>query len=196
MVNTTIRFYDENAKEFVENTINSNMNDHYAVFEKQFSKGARILDAGCGSGRDSKYFLEREYRVEAFDASKEMVRISSELTGIEVKQATFDDIEYEGFFDGIWACASLLHVTKSEMAATINRLSGMLRSNGVFYMSFKYGESEYIKGDRNFTCYTEDSFRKVLLQMPNLAEVKLYKTTDVREGRQDEFWLNVVLKKL
>lgn len=195
MVNSTIRFYDEKAQEFYENTINSDMKDHYAIFEKHLRFGARILDAGCGSGRDSRYFIDRGYFVEAFDASEEMVKMSSDLTGIDVKHATFENIQYSGVFDAIWACASLLHVSKAGIAVTISRLANMLANNGIFYMSYKYGDTEFTRDGRDFNCYTENSFRELLKCIPDLSEEIIYITADVREGRQDERWLNVLLRK-
>jgi 2-polyprenyl-3-methyl-5-hydroxy-6-metoxy-1,4-benzoquinol methylase len=74
--------------------------------------GGRILDAGCGPGRDALAFAERGYELIAFDASTAMVRVARERVGsrIVVHLMRFEDLNGQSEFDGIWACASLLHV--------------------------------------------------------------------------------------
>ena len=80
MVDSTIEFYNKHAKDFYLDTLNADMSMQYSYFEAHLNKGARILDAGCGSGRDCLYFLQQGYQVEAFDASEKMVVFSSKLT--------------------------------------------------------------------------------------------------------------------
>ena len=108
---TTIAFYDE---QYAESTVHLNMQKFYDRFEKYLPEGASVLDAGCGSGRDSKHFMERGYTVTAFDASETMCECASKLTGQEVRKLTFQEMDYHDCFDGIWACASLLHVQKNN----------------------------------------------------------------------------------
>jgi trans-aconitate methyltransferase len=70
-----------------------------------------ILDAGCGSGRDSSYFLDKGFDVSAFDASAELAKLASQLIHRPVTVCQFNEYESDKPFDGIWACASLLHVS-------------------------------------------------------------------------------------
>jgi len=194
--NDTIQYYNINAGAFIENTLGANMNEHYDAFLKHIPTGGSILDAGCGSGRDSKRFIELGYEVEAFDASEEMVRFAKTYTGLNVRQCAFSEIEYEKKFDGIWACASLLHISEDLLTEVMNLLINNLKLNGAMYMSFKYGESEYEKDGRLFNCFTKDTFTEYFKNFDTLKLETMYVSDDVREGRADEKWLSVVVRKL
>jgi SAM-dependent methyltransferase len=84
-------------------------------FEAYISKSGRILDAGCGSGRDSHAFKQHGYSVVAFDASTEMCRMASKLIRQKVLLMRFDGMDFEDEFDGVWACSSLLHVSYEDL---------------------------------------------------------------------------------
>lgn len=196
VINSTIHFYDKNAHEFYTNTINLDMSEHYRRFEKYLLPENRILDAGCGSGRDSLYFLIKGYDVQAFDASAEMVELSSKLTGVSVQQAKFEDVEFKVMFNGIWASASLLHVDRESIIDILKRLATMLYEDGVLFMSFKYGDKVYETDDRLFNCYDESSFIKMFSAISTLTILELYKTVDVRDERINEYWLSAIVKKV
>lgn len=196
MVNSTVDFYNKNAYEFYNNTVSVDMSEHYRRFEKYLLPESRILDAGCGSGRDSLYFLSKGYKVEAFDASEEMVNLSSKLTGLSVQRAKFEDVELDVEFNGIWASASLLHVDRGSIMEILQRLGAMLSKDGVFFMSFKYGDKVYEKDDRLFSGYDENSFSEMLTSVPALSICELYITADVRDERINEYWLSAIVKKV
>lgn len=190
----SVKYYDEKASKFKESTQDANMEEMIQKFLSYLSQDAKILDAGSGIGRDTKRFMELGYHVEAFDASIEMVKISSEHTGIQTRHLTFEQLDYEDEFDGIWACASLLHVSKDDMEDVFSRLHLALRPNGILYASFKLRDSDFEKDGRSFTCYTESSFREFIERIKLFDIMDFGITTDVRAGRDDEFWLNVFLK--
>lgn len=193
---TTIQFYNDHAAQFIEGTLNADMSDHYARFLKHVPEGGHILDAGCGSGRDVKYFIDRGYKTSAFDASKAMVDYASAYTGIRVELKTFDSfIAPAETYDGIWANASLLHLNEGALKKALKRLVEMLKPRGVFYMSFKYGDKAYEKDGRWFYPQTEASIKKVLSDFKGQRILELYVTGDVRPGREEEMWMNVVLIK-
>lgn len=164
-------------------------------FESYVTDGGRVLDAGCGSGRDSKAFIQHGFSVVAFDASKEMCKAASELIGQEVWQMKFQEIAFEEEFDGIWACASLLHVPYEELPNVMNKLHKALKDNGALYVSFKYGEGTKRRGDRTFSDFTEESV-KVLLNDTEFEVIECGITSDTRPGRDDEKWVNVIARKL
>lgn len=191
----TIDYYNKNAEAFCENTVNADMSSQYNMFEKYMFEGARILDLGCGSGRDTKYFIEQGYLVEAIDGSEELCRRASELTGIEVKNISFQDIGYSNEFDGVWACASLLHVPSVELKSVFMKIAEALRDNGILYVSFKYGDFEGERNGRIFTDMNEDTIETLIKGVPELEIKESYISGDVREGRGDEQWLNAILIK-
>ncbi|ODA40892.1 class I SAM-dependent methyltransferase [Desulfosporosinus sp. BG] len=196
MVNSVIDYYNKNAHDFYNNTVNADMSEHYKRFEKHLILGSRILDAGCGSGRDSLYFHTKGYKVDAFDASDAMVNLSSQLTGLSVHHARFEDVMFEDKFNGIWACASLLHIGREAIRGVLQRLVDMLCKDGVFYMSFKYGNMVYKKDGRSFNCYDENAFSRMIETLPELRILELYKTKDCRAGKDGEYWLSAILVKI
>ena len=140
MIDKNIEYYNNNADSFFEGSVNADMSGVRNGFLKYVPDGGKILDAGCGSGRDSKAFLSEGYDVVAFDASKEMCKRASEYIGREVLNMRFEDISFDKEFDGIWACASLLHVPSDDLPDVLQRMKKALKSGGAIYASFKYGE--------------------------------------------------------
>lgn len=191
----TIEYYNKNAEKYYENTINVDMSPLYKEFIKHLEDNAHILDAGCGSGRDSLYFLEQGYEVTAIDASKRLSELSSELIGQEVKCMKFQDINYKNKFDGIWACASLLHVKRKNIKGIFENLIKALKPQGIIYSSFKYGNKEVYRNGRLFNYYNEESFKKLINNFEELSITKLWKTEDLRKNRKEEYWLNTIIKK-
>ncbi len=189
-----IEYYNENAQSFFEGTVNADMSLWRDKFEKYVSDGGRILDAGCGSGRDSRAFKQHGYSVVAFDASKEMCRMAAELLNQEVWQMRFDEIAFDEEFDGIWACASLLHVPQDELPTIMQKLHTALKAKGSIYVSFKYGEGTKQRGERTFSDFTEDSVRK-LLSDSNFEVIECGITSDIRPGRDAEKWINAIARK-
>lgn len=195
MTDPTRTYYTKNAQKFYDGTVSLDMEELYLPFLELIPKGGRILDAGCGSGRDTLYFKQRGYSVVAFDYSEKLVNLASKLIGEPVLHLSFDEIKFENEFDGVWACASLLHVPKDEMKGALFQLFKALKLSGILYASFKWGEGEEVRKGRLFSDYTEDSLRELIQTIDSHQLIRSWKTTDVRPGRQDEFWLNVLLRK-
>lgn len=193
----SVAYYDLNADRFAADTGGIDMSALYERFLGRVEAGGRILDAGCGVGRDALAFTERGYSVVAFDASAEMVRLASERTAgrTEVLQMRFDDAAWLEEFDGVWACASLLHVPATDLPTVIRRLRAALRPSGVIYMSFKHGSGERVVGGRRFTDYTEGMLSAALAGT-GLTLADVWVTGDVRVGRIGERWLNAIATPL
>jgi len=190
----TIEYYQHNADEFFNGTINVDMSNIYQHFTKGLPTGALILDAGCGSGRDSKAFLNMGYKVEAFDASSEMVKRASKHTDLDVKHAVFDDVMAINKYDAIWCCASLLHVPESDLPITLAKLAAALKPNGIWYLSFKYGDTQREKDGRLFTDVDEERLSNLVKNLKSV-EVKYTWITEDNRPDRDERWINTVLIK-
>jgi SAM-dependent methyltransferase len=158
---------------------------------------ARILDFGCGSGRDSRAFLDLGYKVSALDGSAQLCRIAGELTGLHVRCLDFRDYvpAADERYEGIWACASLLHLKKAELLPVLGELTCALVPGGILYVSFKYGDFEGERNGRYFTDLTLEGLRTLLASLPELKAAETWVTGDVRPGRSDERWLNALLVK-
>lgn len=191
----TIQYYNENAEIFFAGTVNVDMSELHKKFTSYLPVGAIILDGGCGSGRDSLAFMQQGFTVEAFDASEAMVDKARALTGLEVQLKCFDQLEYSERYDGIWTCASLLHVPKSELLESMKALARSLKQGGFWYLSFKYGDTERTKDGRNFTDLNESLLLSLVAGLGDLEIADIWITVDKRPDR-DEKWLNVILKKL
>ena len=191
----TIDYYNRNVQDFVDRTVSVDFTRIQKVFLELLPRDARILDFGCGSGRDTKYFLDCGYQVDAMDGSIELCRAASEYTGIHVKRILFQELDEVEKYDGIWACASILHVKKTELPDIIRKMSLATKENGIIYISFKYGDYEGEKNGRYFTDMTEISMKELLVDFPELKVEKQWITGDVRADRGDERWLNMILRK-
>lgn len=190
----TIEYYDQNAQNFVAGTIDVNMEELYSHFVSLLPTQALILDAGCGSGRDTKAFLDMGYSVEAIDASLAMVNHATSYTGIQVIKKTFQEMGEKEKYDAIWACASLLHVPKNELFDVFTKLTTALKAGGIWYFSFKYGSEERQKDGRSFTDMNEESIQLLLSKLGSLVNLKTWLTEDARPDRKEK-WLNVIVQK-
>lgn len=194
---STIAFYDLRAHEYSESTSRLDLHELYEPFLKELPQGGHILDAGCGSGRDTKAFLSRGYRVTAMDASPQLARLATVFTGQHCEVLSFQEMQFREEFDGIWACASLLHVPRNEMRDVMRRFVRALEPCGVLYVSLKEGDGERIvKGGRFFSFYTIETFRELLGFFPGLVEIAFWKTEEMRSRQHPQPWLNVLMRKV
>ncbi len=196
-IDTTLRYYREHAEEFAAGTINADMEEIRVRFLVCLPAGGRILDFGCGTGRDTKAFRDLGYETDALDGSEALCQIAEKHTGAAVRCLDFRDFSHsEGeMYDGIWACASLLHLKKQELLPVMRELGKALRSGGVMYASFKYGEFEGERNGRFFTDFTPEGFREFIKDIPEFEIEECWVTGDVRPGRGDERWLNLILNR-
>ena len=192
----TIEFYDKEADRYEkERNVILGFEDIYKPFIKLIKPGGLILDFGCGSGRDSLYFLNKGYKVKAIDGSSKMCQITRELCNIEVEEMFFEDFRENDVYDGIWACASLLHLPENTLIEVLNNLSNALKENGYIYVSFKYGEFLGMRHERYFHDFSEETFKEILKNVPSLEIEYVYYTDGLLKEQINKKWINIILKK-
>ena len=191
----TLDYYDQDPETFAAGTRTADMSDARSRFFAHLPPKGIILDFGCGSGRDTKAFLDAGFRVDAADGSAELCTLASEYTGIRVRRMLFGELDAIDRYDGIWACASILHLPRPELADVIGKIETALKTGGVLYASFKYGTFEGMRNGRYFTDFTEETLKEFWEPVTTLRIIDLWITRDVRRGREEEKWINLLARK-
>jgi SAM-dependent methyltransferase len=192
----TFQYYDGNAETYFRTTCDTDLSALYEHFLRRLPKGARILDAGSGSGRDTLAFLRRGYAVSAFDSSPALCELSARLAQVRTRLLRFQELDDYEEYDGIWACASLLHLPEAELSDAISRLVRALKPGGVLYMSFKHGSGERVTEDgRLFTDMTESRLRRILEALPDVKLEELWITAGEGQFKGQGEWLNALVSK-
>jgi len=190
----TSEYYNLKAKKFYTDTIDVDMSELYVYFCKHLKSNARVLDAGCGSGRDALEFIKMGFKVDAFDSSNEMVKLANEQTGINAVLSNFLDYKSDVTYDGIWCCASLLHIPFNLLETVIKKMATHLKADGIWYVSFKYGNTEREKDGRYFTDLDEKLLQEIIGKIEGLELYSVWQTIDARPNRND-VWLNALIKR-
>ena len=195
-IDQTVEYYEKNATKSVESTINADVSELYRPFEELLTPGCRILDLGCGSGRDSKYFAGKGYDVVALDPSSAMCTQTKTFAHVPVYAMKAEEIQFTNVFDGIWACASLLHVPRNEQENTLKKIAVALKDNGILYASWKYGDQNREVDGRLFTNMTSSLLFDMIKRIPEYTVINMWRTRDVRNENQTQIWLNVLLRRI
>lgn len=194
-MNRTIDFYEKNAEAFSEGTLDVDFAQVQERFAALLPERGLILDMGCGSGRDTKYFLSKGFKVDAIDGSEQLCRIAAVNTGIAVRHMMFNELDENELYHGIWACASILHLPRPELADVMNRMIRALRRDGYIYTSFKYGNFEGYRNERYFTDFTESSFADFINDIPGGEIAEEWVSSDARPEKSAEKWLNLIIRR-
>lgn len=194
--NKTLEFYDRHTDDFISGTLEADMEETRTRFASYLPDHALILDFGCGSGRDTKAFLQAGYQVEATDGSEEICIKASEYTGIHVQRMLFSELCEINRYDGIWACASILHLPREELRGTLQKIETALKPGGVLYTSFKYGTFEGIRNGRYFTDFTEETLYAFWKEATSMQIAESWITEDVRSDRKGKQWINLISRRV
>lgn len=190
----TAKHYETHGKDFFDATVGVDMTSLYVPFLDGLAPGDRILDAGCGSGRDARFFIERGFHVSAFDLSPTMASLASQFTGLNVEVAGFLEFNTDEPFDGVWACASLLHLERESLHFAFTCIRGWLASGGRLYASFKRGTTTRRVGQRTFTDLTSNE-ALTLVEGAGLELGRIWETADARPDRSGESWVNILARR-
>ena len=195
-MNKTIEYYNKNAKDYFETTINGNMKLSYKKFLEYIPKKGYILDFGCGSGRDSKYFIENGYKIKAIDGSLELCLLAEKYMNHKVIHMNFSELNDLNKYDGIWSCATILHLTKQEFIKVLKKMIRELKKDGIIYISFKDGIGEETKDGRYFMYYTENQFEEIINLFDKIEILDKYITYSSTNPNEERKWNNYLLKKI
>ena len=190
-----IDYYNKYAAKVFEDTVDQNMDAITAPFLELLEEGDTILDMGCGSGRDSLTFYDLGYDVTPLDGSEEMCRLAEVHTGLDVLQMTYEEMAFDGAFDGVWACGAFVHIPQDEMPALFRKVARALTEDGIFYLSMRLGDFEGFQGERYFSCYSEKELRSLVEGDGLFTVLKEWVTRDVRSGHSDIQWINILARK-
>jgi 2-polyprenyl-3-methyl-5-hydroxy-6-metoxy-1,4-benzoquinol methylase len=191
----SVEFYEANAEAFFQGSVDADMAAGWEPFAALLKPGDRVLDAGCGSGRDALALTRMGFDVTAMEASPRLAELARRHTGLPIQVMTFDEITWRGTFEGVWACASLLHVRRADLPATVRRLRDTLSAGGVLWMSFKYGTQDRQVAGRLFTDLDEPGAIALLAAVGGLELLSMERTNDVRPDRAGERWLAIMCRR-
>ena len=195
-MNDTIKYYNTNAEAYFNSSINADMSSLYAEFLGYIPSKGSILDLGCGSGRDLKYFHEHGYIAEGIDASKELCKLAEEYSGCHVYCDTIQNFISHEKYDGVWACASLLHLRECEIRDFFKGIDRLVVPGGIVFASMKSGITTG-QDDKNryFTNFNEQFLDTIVQENNNLVIVKSWYSQDTL-NRKEFSWLNFIIKRI
>ncbi len=193
MADSTVDYYEIYAERYVDGTVSVDMSDSLLRFVRHVRPGGRIVDLGCGSGRDLRWLREQGFQAEGIDASAALCRLADAHAGVPVRQVRIETWTPGARVDGIWANASLLHLGMQAIAAFFGRLSSLLAPGGAAFFAFKSGIATGWDGSgRFFTNFTKADLRRVLDGHPDLVLLDCWEGADKLE-RTGYVWLSFIL---
>lgn len=174
--------------EYFEKTSQIDMSNNYNFFFKYF-EGRTILDLGCGSGRDSHYFIKQNYMVCSVDNSEHAKQFAKRKYNIDVDLM---DIEQPigGAFDGIWSCASLVHMNKEKIHEVLSGLKNNLTTNGIIYISLKYGEGTIESNNQIYYLYNESLVEDLISFDYQVLDMKISQNNNPMNS-----WIEFIIQK-
>jgi SAM-dependent methyltransferase len=189
----TQRYYNDNGLAYAERTLQADMSDAYRRFLRQIPPGSRVLDVGCGAGRDLLAFSNRGYQVTGIDSSSTMVGIAIETSGAPCHVVAVEDMQFRKQFEGAWACASLLHISKCRFGAALAKIHTALIDGGAMFVSMQEGNGEKTAPDERFFAYYSIDELKKAIATAGFDILESWASTDSL-GRSSQQWINVIAR--
>ena len=187
-------YYEINAKRYAAATFSADMSKQYRRFLPLLKERATILDVGSGSGRDACYFQKQGYQVTALEPSKNLCWEIRKVFSGEIVCLDIQSYRPRERYDGIWACASFLHLREKEVLRFFEKIALYLNDNGIIYLSGKNGiPTGEVADGRYFLEFTEGLVEQILAVNERMKMEELWYTEDV-SGREGFRWMNVVFK--
>lgn len=204
-VQTTIATYDKTAEKYIVKVQQYAPVPEREKFISLVKPGGKILDAGCGSGRDVNYFASKGFMVTGIDLSDGLLSYAREHAHPNAIFQKMDlrTITLNTSFDGIWASASLLHLKRGELLPVLRNFQHMLMPGGILFLLMKEGTGDQlvtsgtIEGDtRFFTYYMSEEIRLVLEGVGFIMlDQYTWDQKDRNTERPHEVWISSFAKK-
>lgn len=191
----SLDYYNKYANRYFESTVDLDMEATVKKFIALLPEGGSILDLGCGSGRDSLYFIEQGFDVTALDGSEELCELASIHIGQDVLNMKYSEIDFKKVFDGVWACASLVHLPDEEIDGILNKITTGLKEEGILYMSFRHGDFSGFRNERYYNDYNTKKLKELIERHTELEILDIFKTSDVRSDKKEKVWINILVRK-
>ncbi len=185
-----MNYYSNNALAYIEKTKDLDMSSEITRFLKALGRKGTILDLGFGSGRDSLYFQNLGYEVYSLDPTKEFCENGRKIGLKNVIEGYAQGLNFQNKFNGIWACASLLHLSSEDLIKTLKKCRSALKKDGIMYASFKYGDFEGIRDERLYNNMTKDKFLQICNQT-ELHCIDIWISSDKQNRGND--WISFLL---
>lgn len=136
----TLKFYADNAARYVQHA--TGPTPQLAGFLARLPAGGKVLELGTGNGRDAAAMLAAGFAVTPSDGSPELAAEAEARLGRPVRIMMFHELDAIDVYDGVWACAALLHAPRDELTDDLARIFRALRPGGHLVASFKAGSGE------------------------------------------------------
>ena len=193
-MNTTLEYYDENAEKYVKESFALTARDNQDMFLSFVKRGGHILDFGCGSGRDTAFFLMKGFTVVPTDGCESICKLASEYLKMPVKVLEFNELDEEDEYDAVYASASIMHLEHDKLMELYPKIIRALKKDGILYASFKYGEDDGYVDMCYYTRMTEKKYTDFIAQFPQLKMV-MQNTFHQKSGDTDLVWYQSIIQK-
>jgi SAM-dependent methyltransferase len=192
----TLLFYETHAEHYAEQTRAIELDHLYEPFLTAVAKDGKILDVGCGAGRDLKRFAKEGFEAVGIDPSEKLAAMASEFSGCKVLVCEVQDLRFVNEFDGAWACASLIHLPRNQLRGALEKIYVALKPGGVLLVSMQIGTGEIVTADgRFFTRYSSQEMSSAI-ERSRFELINVWTTPDSLPGRESVTWVNAIARKL
>jgi len=192
----TLHFYESNAQLYAEQTRGTDLAHLYKPFLASIPKGGKILDVGCGGGRDLRRFVDEGFEAIGVEPSEKLAAIARQFSGCKVLVSGVEDLSINHEFDGAWACASLIHLSRRKLPSALVNISMALRSRGILFVSMRIGSGEIVMEDGRFVARYSSEELCNAIQRAGFELVNVWISTDSLPARHSLFWVNAIARKL
>lgn len=193
MQTQTAEAYKQTARKYAEQTFRADVDEMRGRFLSYLEPGSSILDLGCGSGRDLMAFTDAGHTATGVDSSEEMCALARRHSGCKVYNTSFAEFTPCRQHDGVWAMASLVHLSDKDMPDALDQIWSWLKKGGIFYASFKDKSGAGVGSDGRL--FNGFSLTEVKQLFGLLKGAEVLETWSTQDETRNLVWQNIILRK-